>query len=113
MKKYKNNEAIYQILCLIDHHYELGTNPNFLDDPIIRKIEISEKRINLIIVGLLNSGYIEGTPVYSSIYTKEIASLTYPKLTISGMNYLIENSAMRKAMDSVKLIADVINAVKL
>ncbi len=108
MKKQKNIEAIYQILCLIDYHFEQETFPNFSQDPVLKELNISENRINLILIGLLNYGLIEGVaPISRSGNVYNGVKLIAPRLTIEGMNYLQDNSAMKRAIASLESMASI------
>jgi len=64
---------------------------------------LSIPKWNRIIAMLLNEGYISGGETWNAMncgYPK--VALTRPELTLKGLEYLEENSLMRKAADLAK-----------
>ena len=71
---------------------------------------ITEQRKNAILNMLLKSGYVEGFQViqYIGDSTPTIEDLENIKITLKGLEYLEENSLMKKASRLAKGIAEVL-----
>lgn len=74
------------------------------------RLNISYQRWEKILIMLAKSGYIEGV-VYdqiSSDYNPHIEEPIMPVITLKGLEYLSENSLMKKAANIAKGIKDVV-----
>lgn len=70
---------------------------------------LSEPKWNRIMAMLLREGYIDGGivfTVFDSTYPNVV--LTMPEITLKGLEYLEENSIMRKAAETARGIAEII-----
>ena len=95
---------IYKILRILQKSMDLG---EFDKSSISAEIlGLSIPKWNRIMAMLLNEGYISGGETWNAMdcgYPK--VALTRPELTLKGLEYLEENSLMRKAADLAKGIA--------
>lgn len=74
------------------------------------RLNITYQRWKKIIIMLAKTGYIEGV-VYdqcSGGYSPHIEEPIQPMITIKGLEYLEENSFMKKAADMAKGIKDIV-----
>ncbi|MGL4671558.1 MAG: YjcQ family protein [Cetobacterium sp.] len=101
--------SVYQVLKAIDDSYE-NNNFNFEETLSLEKLKISERRLNLILEGLVNDNFIIGFSVDEVCFgddgAPEIIQVSAPRLTISGMDYLENNSSMKKAYNTLKELKD-------
>ena len=67
---------------------------------------VSEARFNLILRMLKDAGYIEGISYVVGLPGVKI--MKYPRITLKGLEYLEENSTMKKAASLLKGIKDTI-----
>lgn len=89
-----HTKSIYQILKAIDLAFE-EQNFNYKETLSIEKLKISSHRLNLLIGNLIEDNFVQGfEPVYimNEIQFKAIN----PSLTTAGMDYLENNSSMKK-----------------
>ena len=70
-------------------------------------MKISETRWLKLMIMLIDSGYIDGISIRKSFDEYLIAG-SRPEITLRGLEYLEENSLMRKAADVAKGIVDVV-----
>jgi len=102
-----NFKTIYKILKIL----EKSMNVEEFDNE-----QLSAEALNIdlpywsrIMTLLVNEGYVTG--VYSTMYmnsTYPQVKLIRPEITIKGLEYLNENSLMKKAADAAKGIIDII-----
>lgn len=101
----KYSVIIYKILKIIDVGYE---NQNFSFKCFdLKKLEISEHRLELILLSLYNSSLIDGVkeiPVMMSRNPKY--NFDNLSLTLEGMLFLEENSSMKNAYKILKEVRD-------
>lgn len=102
-----NFKVIYKIL----HTLEKAMDLEDFDKNSISKerLELTEARWNRIIAMLVAEGYVTGIDVWSSFdcgYPR--VALNRPEITIKGLEYLEENSLMKKAADMAKGIKDMV-----
>ena len=99
---------IYRILKQI-RSMELSEEPcdTFLDPEILKTT--APKRDNLVLK-LLDSGYITGIRIIDGIDGQRMPHILWassrPSVTLQGLEYLEENSMMKKAKDLAKGIFD-------
>ena len=69
----------------------------------------NDNRFNALLIQMQKSGYIEGLIIrrYSRDSLKPIQPLN-PRITLKGLEYLNENSMMKKAADIAKGITEII-----
>ena len=96
---------IYKILRILQKSMDLE---EFDKNSISAEtLGLSIPKWNRIIAMLLNEGYISGGETWNAMdcgYPR--VALTRPELTLKGLEYLEENSLMRKAADLAKGIVD-------
>lgn len=95
--------TIYQILKAIDVAYE---NNNFDFDTTfdLEKMKISERRLFLNLENLIEDGYIKGLILIPDLRNQYSISISNPRLTTTGLLFLEENSAMKRAYNTLKEI---------
>lgn len=93
--------TIYKILRILQKSMDLEEfNKNSIS---AETLGLSIPKWNRIMAMLLNEGYISGGETWNAMdcgYPK--IALTRPELTLKGLEYLEENSLMRKAADLAK-----------
>ena len=93
--------TIYKILRILQTSMDLE---EFKKNSISAEtLGLSIPKWNRIMAMLLNEGYISGGETWNAMdcgYPK--VALTRPELTLKGLEYLEENSLMRKAADLAK-----------
>ena len=93
--------TIYKILRILQKSMDLEEfNKNSIS---AETLGLSIPKWNRIMAMLLNEGYISGGQTWNAMdcgYSK--VALTRPELTLKGLEYLEENSLMRKAADLAK-----------
>lgn len=100
-----NFKLIYQILTLLDKYLDH-------DDPDWSKLsaehfKVTEKRFTNIMLMLYEAGYIDGIepiPLGGNAYDFKPIN---PSITLRGMEYLEENTTMKKAYRLLKGIKDI------
>lgn len=102
-----NFKIIYKILHILEKAMDLED----FDKSCISKerLELTEARWNRIIEMLVTEGYVTGIEVWNSFecgYPR--VCLVRPEITIKGLEYLEENSFMKKAADMAKGIKDIV-----
>lgn len=97
-----NLKIVYKILVGI----EASMDSNRFDGTFLEALKISEERRNKILQSMIDDGLIDGfTRVnYAGGYSFKALE---PRLTIKGMEFLQENSAMQKIKNGLKDIKDV------
>ena len=69
----------------------------------------SLNRRNAILEMLLKKGYIDGIAIKKYVDKESILGLGNIKITVDGLEYLEDNSLMKKAANLAKGIAEIIN----
>ena len=100
-----NFKLIYQILTLLDKYLDH-------EDPDWSKLsaehfKVTEKRFTHIMLMLYEAGYIDGSeliPLGGNAYDFKPIN---PSITLRGMEYLEENTTMKKAYRLLKGIKDI------
>lgn len=97
---------IYRILKI----FEASMDADEFDATQIaaEKFKISENRLKKLLIQLVRNGYIEGVHVVSSLESVTPSVRIEPNATITlrGIEYLSENSAISKVANTVKAVAD-------
>lgn len=103
-----NFKIVYKILKALEKGMDLE---EFNTDLISNEaLKISYPRWEKVMIMLVKSGYIEGI-VYNqcnSDYSSKIEQPIMPVITIKGLEYLEENSLMKKAKDLVMGVSNFI-----
>lgn len=74
------------------------------------RLKVSENKLDKLLIMLVKNGYIEGVTVKKSVLSPlpEVRIEPSAAITLKGLEYLEDNSMMKKAAKIVKGIADVI-----
>lgn len=104
----EENKLIYRILKVLRDSMDLDEFDAERISP--EQLGISKNKRDAILVQLLRAGYIEGpqSTQYIGDTKPTLTDLQYTRITLSGLNYLDENSLMQKAARLAKGIAEVI-----
>lgn len=103
-----NFKKIYEILKILEKSMDLQE----FDSKGISKerLELQEARWSRIMAMLVNEEYIKGVETQSSMDCEyPQVRLVRPKITLKGLEYLEQNSLMKKAANMAKGIVDVIS----
>lgn len=101
-----NFRIIYKILRSLERSMDVDE----FDQGLIRadSLGISEPRWKKLMKMLADEGYIDGVRVIQTNAGEVIIKLVLPSITLKGLEYLNENSLMRKAAAVAKGISDFI-----
>ena len=102
----ENFKIIYKILKSIEESMDY----EIFDENIISPeyLGVSKERWKALIIELLDNGYVTGIVKIPIMGYREDLKIIKPKLTIKGMQYLEENSMMKKAYNLLKGIREII-----
>lgn len=101
-----NFKTIYRILRYLEKAMDL-------DEPDMDRISapalgLTERRWTAIIEMLVRERYIEGISIKKSADGDTLISVSDPRITLRGLEYLQENSLMQKAANLAKGVVDII-----
>lgn len=99
--------ATYRILKALRDAMDTGEPDMSVLTP--EALDVSEARLNALWAMLADNGYVGG--VHVGRYVSDPAprvSLSRPEITLKGLEYLEENSLMRKAASLARGVADLI-----
>lgn len=100
-----NFKLIYQILSLLDKNLD-DEEPDF-SKLSAEHFKVSEKRFTHIMLMLYEAGYIEGiAPIHLGGNDYDF-KLTSPHITLRGLEYLEENTMMKKACRLLKGVKEI------
>ena len=105
----ENYRIIYNILRTLERAMD---NAEF--DPILIKPdghEISEERWKHIMAMLVDAGYVKGVIITRDSTPSLRVTLSYPEITLKGLEYLSENTMMQRMMRAAKGIKDIIPGI--
>lgn len=103
-----NFKAIYKILSVLDRH---KGDENFDDATISADtLKIAYTDWEQLLIELQRNGYIDGVVYTKTMSDKfpHIVEPVYPRITLKGMEYLSENSFMKKAAATLRGIKEII-----
>lgn len=95
------DKTIFRILKAIDVAYE-NNNFNLEKTLNLEKLGISERRLILMLEQLKEKNYITGISTVNSVTGYIHISINNPRLTLDGMDFLENNTAMKKAYKMLK-----------
>lgn len=102
-----NFKIIYKILKILEKSMDLE---EFDKESISKeRLELSEARWSRIMAMMVSEGYVTGIQVWNSFdcsYPR--ICVARPEITLKGLEYLEENTLMKKAAEMAKGIVDVI-----
>ncbi|MDO4728444.1 MAG: YjcQ family protein [Bacteroidota bacterium] len=101
-----NFKVIYQILKAIEESmdYEIFDSNSISPD----YLGITKERWTGIMSELIDNGYVTGAVKVPIMGDRNDIKVIKPQLTIKGMEYLEENSMMKKAYNLLKGIKDIV-----
>ena len=102
-----NFRIIYRILRYLEKAMDYD-EPD-MDCISAKSMKLSEQRWVALMEMLSNEGYIDGFSVKRSIDGSILISGSTPRITLKGLEYLQENSLMKKAAELAKGVADCIH----
>ena len=101
-----NFKYIYRILKYLEAALDLST-PDMT--PIkAEALGLSEERWKSLLLMLYKEGYIEGLKYKRFIGEESVMQADKIKITLKGLEYLEENSVMRKIKDAALNVVDII-----
>ncbi len=101
-----NFRIIYRILKALERAMDCEES----DISVIsaEKLKISENRWTRLMGLLSDEGYIKGISIRRSVDGMIFSSISNPGITLKGLEYLEENSLMKKAANLAKGISEMI-----
>ncbi len=102
----ENFKIIYKILKSIEESMDY----EIFDENIISPeyLGVSKERWKSLIIELLDNGYITGIVKIPIMGNRRDLKIVKPQITLKGMEYLEENSMMKKAYNLLKGIREII-----
>lgn len=101
-----NFKVIYKILAALEN--SLDYERVDLDRISPEALGISEERRNALLKMLDDAGYISGVVVRQYADGGVVLMVNHISITLKGLEYLAENSLMKKAYNAAKGIVDLI-----
>lgn len=104
-----NFVTIYKILKVLEKAMDFDE----LDMDLIsaKALGISENRRLALLKMLADNGYIEGVHIRETCDGMLLVAMPHPRITLKGLEYLEENSMMKRAYRLAKGIKDVIPGI--
>lgn len=99
-------KTIYRILSYL--HTAMDYDEVDLERLSPESLRISPQRRNSILEMLVREGYIDGVTVKRSADGYLEISIAAPRITLKGLEYLEENSMMKKVASAVKGVVEII-----
>lgn len=101
-----NFNIIYKILKALEKAMDYDEFD--MDFISAERLKITENRRIKILEMLYKEGYIEGISVKYGIQGDVVFSVSNPRITLKGIEYLNDNSFMKKAANLAKGISEII-----
>lgn len=101
-----NFRVIYRILRYLEKALDYD-EPN-MDCISAKALKLSDQRWMALMEMLSKEGYIDGFSVQRTVDGSILISSSMPRITLKGLEYLQENSMMKKAAELAKGVADII-----
>lgn len=101
-----NFKAVYKILSSLEAQMDLGEANLDLISP--ESLGVSRERWNKYLEMMADVGYIKGVAVYRSITGETIVKCDRLQITLKGLEYLQENTIMRKIYNAAKGVKEVL-----
>ena len=104
-----NFVTIYKILKVLEKAMDFDE----LDMDLIsaKALGISENRRLALLKMLADNGYLEGVHIRETCDGMLLVAMPHPRITLKGLEYLEENSMMKRAYRLAKGIKDVIPGI--
>ena len=100
-----NFKVIYRILKILEKAMDIDEFDISLIAP--EALSLTRKRWGIIMSMLLENGYVKGVGITRTL-GYETVKINNIQITLKGLEYLAENSMMKKAANVAKGIADII-----
>ncbi len=100
----------YRILSYLYACMKCGEKPD-MNVISYEKLGICESYLNNIVIELLENGYIKGITEVRVLGSSPGIKAIDPKITMQGIEFLQENSAMKKAYDFLKSLKEIIPGI--
>lgn len=101
-----NFRVIYRILRYLEKALDYD-EPN-MDCISAKALKLSDQRWMALMEMLSKEGYIDGFSVQRPVDGSILISSSTPRITLKGLEYLQENSLMKKAAELAKGVAEII-----
>lgn len=101
-----NFRVIYRILRYLEKALDYD-EPN-MDCISAKALKLSDQRWMALMEMLSKEGYIDGFSVQRTVDGSILISSSAPRITLKGLEYLQENSLMKKAAELAKGVAEII-----
>lgn len=101
-----NFKSIYRILRILEKAMDLDEFDTSQISP--EALKLSEARWCALMEMLSDEGYIKGIKITRSVDGQILASQSNMRITLKGLEYLNENSLMKKAANLAKGVSDLI-----
>lgn len=101
-----NFRVIYRILRYLEKALDYD-EPN-MDCISAKALKLSDQRWMALMEMLSKEGYIDGFSVQRTADGSILISSSTPRITLKGLEYLQENSLMKKAAELAKGVAEII-----
>lgn len=102
----ENFKIIYRILNILEKAMDYDEFD--MNSISAETMKISEARWIKLMMLLSKEGYIDGVIIKQSLDGEYVMSVRSPQITLKGLEYLEENSLMKKAAKLAKGIAEII-----
>lgn len=100
-----NFKAVYKILSALEKSMDLEDFDIDLISP--QRLEVSQERWNKYIEMMADVGYIKGIRIVEDITGRTTVHCERLRITLKGLEYLQENSIMRRIYNTAKGIKEV------
>lgn len=101
-----NFRVIYRILRYLEKALDYD-EPN-MDCISAKALKLSDQRWMALMEMLSKEGYIDGFSAQRTVDGSILISSSTPRITLKGLEYLQENSLMKKAAELAKGVAEII-----
>lgn len=98
----ENFRIIYQILKTL----ERSMDADEMTIPTAGMLHISQARWNRLMEMLIDEGYVKGVRITKDIAGNVFADMPDPAITMKGLEFLTENTLMKRAMKASKGIKE-------
>lgn len=104
-----NFKAIYKILTSLEAQMDLEkVNPDLFSPEIL---SVSKERWNKYIEMMADTGYIKGVRIFKSATGETIVKCEEIQITLKGLEYLQENTVMRKIYNAARGVKEVLPGI--
>ena len=103
-----NFRIIYKILSILEKNLDYASFD--AENIAPETLGITKQRRDALLIQLVKSGYVEGESYkcYIDEAYPRITDMSCIMITLSGLEYLSENSLMKKAMETIKNVIPIV-----